>query len=80
VPSAYQPCGIVDGADGNPWFTATKVESNSTFTTVGRVTPRGAITMSMTSIATCGDITVGPDGNLWFTDYQGSALWRYNLK
>jgi streptogramin lyase len=59
---------IVDGQDGNLWFT-----DDGPVPAVGKITPAGQITEYSTGLqANNGshlvDITAGPDGNLWFTD------------
>ena len=65
--------GIARGADGNLWFTEQSVNGNA----IGRITPQGAITdFALPSITypdrttwpvTANDLTLGPDGNLWFS-------------
>ena len=55
--------GIAAGPDGNLWFT-TGTNDGDGDSMIGRITPRGWITV-LPSSAT--DIAAGPDGNLWFT-------------
>ena len=56
--------GITKGSDNNLWF------CENTGSRVGKITTAGVITEFpfpvSTSISTCGVITSGPDGNLWF--------------
>jgi len=50
---------------------------------IGRITPAGSITEFLIG-STCGypdgcgpiGITAGPDGNLWFTAFDGNSIWR----
>jgi streptogramin lyase/outer membrane protein assembly factor BamB len=71
------PEGIVAGPDGNLWFTETgntDYQRDFSFgpgTKIGRITPAGAITEYDTPTAGSGpyDITNGPDGALWFTEW-----------
>jgi streptogramin lyase len=79
-PNAY-PWDIVTGPDGNLWFT----ENNGG---IGRITLSGVVTeftQGLTAPATpaygfAGPIpnglTVGPDGNLWFTEQAGNRIGR----
>ncbi len=77
------PQGITTGPDGNLWFT----EYQSSFTDLGypnsiasskiaKITPAGVVTefpLPDPSGAPLG-ITVGPDGNLWFTESRGNRI------
>ena len=63
---ASQPISIIQGADGNFWFT---LQNSSQ---VARITPQGVITEFATPTnSNPFAITPGPDGNVWFT--EGSA-------
>src|SRR5262245_36210390 len=66
------PSGIVDGPDGNLWFT----EANAG--KIGRITPGGVVTEFL--IPTPGSsplsIVVGSDGNLWFTEVNAFQIGR----
>lgn len=65
------PEHIVEGPEGNLWFTASKGGVESSTPAIGRITPSGTVTTfstGLTSGSSPFDITVGPDGNLWFTD------------
>ena len=59
-----RPYTIVTGPDGNLWFT------ESTRSTIGRITPTGTFTEWHTDDDGTGPygITLGSDGNLWFID------------
>jgi streptogramin lyase len=68
--------GITTGPDGNLWFTGAKMTNTTTQTRyIGRITPNGSITEfllleahSQSDYIVSNSITVGPDGNLWFTE------------
>jgi len=61
IPSGSGAFDIVQGADGNFWFTL------SNGTQVGRITPKGQITTFRTpSLSNPAFMTLGPDGNVWF--------------
>jgi virginiamycin B lyase len=63
------PHGIVEGPDGNLWFTEQSASK------IGRVTPGGSFMEFPTPTAASSPmgITVGPDGNLWFTEASPSG-------
>ncbi len=76
------PCGIAGGADGNVWFT--EGEGNR----IGRISPSGAVSVFRgpspyvhheTSegfwYSRCG-ISPGPDGNMWFTEWEADRIGR----
>ena len=64
------PTQIVEGPDGNLWFTEQGSDK------IGRMTPTGTLTefpIPNSNVMPYG-ITNGPDGNLWFTNFPaGSA-------
>jgi streptogramin lyase len=75
------PAGIVAGPDGALWFT------EFAGSRIGRIDPNtGAVTEFPTGVppgtnpippgAGPGDITVGPDGALWFTQYRDGEVGR----
>ena len=82
LPEHSAPTGITAGPEGNLWFT----EGNS----IGRITPAGKVTefpVPPTEVpspppgpAITGSspyqITVGPDGNLWFTEWFADKIGR----
>lgn len=81
IPTPYSdPSRIVTGPDGNLWFTEQgAVGANGCCEPthpapgkIGRITPRGHITefTTPTPFSNPAGITVGPDGNLWFTEYS----------
>jgi virginiamycin B lyase len=55
-----RPFGITAAADGNLWF----AEANAG--RIGRITPSAPNTITEYTVP-AGDITEGPDGNLWYT-------------
>jgi streptogramin lyase len=81
--------GITEGPDGNIWFTETSANSQTLTSTVAiaRITPGGniqtfALPQAVENGASAGNITVGPDRNLWFpisyNDYD--AIGRITAK
>jgi streptogramin lyase len=67
--------GLTVGPDGNLWFTENSNSSSATGA-IGRITPSGAITafplpagdgLANALTVGLGGLTVGPDGDLWFT-------------
>jgi streptogramin lyase len=72
----HGPGGITAGPDGNLWFTGL------TLNAIGRITPRGTITVFPLPASTRfpysgpADITTGPDGNLWFTETYSDKIGR----
>ena len=65
--SAPSPYAVTRGLDGNVWFA-----SLSSPNTVGYVTPGGRVTTYSNGISGGPlDITAGPDGAFWFTEYKG---------
>ena len=73
----YQPGNITDGPDGALWFTEVHptAQNGSTAPTskIGRITPAGRVSeFPLSSNTYAGDITTGPDGNLWFTSERSS--------
>ena len=63
IPSGSQPMSIIQGPDGNFWFT---LQDSSQ---VARITPDGVITEFRTpTFSFPFDIAAGPDGNVWFSE------------
>ena len=75
------PLGIAAGPDGNLWFTefGCAICGPMVPAAIGRITPTGTVTEFSTGI-TAGSslqgIAAGPDGNLWFTEYDGNRIGR----
>jgi len=74
--SAY----ITAGPDSDVWFTENLTDPNTLAWTaaIGRITPQGqtkmfALPKKVENLASVGNITVGPDGNLWFPFSYNSA-------
>jgi streptogramin lyase len=65
--------GIAPAPDGSLWFTVYADPS-----AVARVTTSGAFTQFSTPTADAlpNQITLGPDGNLWFTEEKGNSIGR----
>lgn len=67
-----QPTAIVNGPDGNMWFTGPSTNSIDRITTAGVLTgftiPTGGSSPS--------GLTVGPDGALWFTESSVKKIGR----
>ncbi len=80
VPTAKSGLGgITAGPDGNLWFTEEGTIQNGKFiggNQIGRITPSGIITEFALPTANSGPtgITAGPDGNLWFTEFNGNKI------
>jgi virginiamycin B lyase len=60
---------LITGSDGNLWFVIEGIKPDySTFGKMGRMTPQGTLKVfSLGQFAVPGDLTIGPDHNLWFT-------------
>src|SRR6185437_13664603 len=65
------PDAIVNGPDGNLWFTVPR------FNIIGRITPAGVMTQfPLPSNGGPLDIVPGKDNNLWFTEPGTNAVGR----
>ncbi|HZU67725.1 MAG TPA: Virginiamycin B lyase [Ktedonobacteraceae bacterium] len=64
------PNSIVNGSDGNLWFTE--------YYQIGTITPTGTVTEYTIpkSDSLPDHITAGPDGNLWFAEYSGNKIGK----
>jgi virginiamycin B lyase len=76
--------GIALGPEGDPWFTAGggigRIEPSATEAEEFFVPPaREAIEEHKPVDLTLGGITVGPDGNLWFTEVQPTTTPAANI-
>lgn len=63
------PTSIVSGPDGNLWYVD---EDNN----LGRVTTTG--TIQLFSAPNAGELTVGPDNNLWVAEFNGGHIDVYS--
>jgi streptogramin lyase len=70
---ASLPNSIVQGSDGNLWFTE--------YYQIGQITPSGTLhEYPIPNSSSLPDvITAGPDGNLWFTEYTRNAIARISV-
>jgi virginiamycin B lyase len=66
---AGTPIDVIGGADGNIWYAGQG-------TTVGKVTPSGAATAFTSQGVDPFGLTVGPDGAVWFAEFQAAAVGR----
>jgi streptogramin lyase len=78
------PYNIVAGKDGNLWFIERlwfgAFDVSNEPSKIGRMTLAGEVTeytLSTPGVA-LDDIAVGPDGNLWFTEYNNGRIGRIN--
>jgi streptogramin lyase len=85
------PWGIATGPDGNLWFTESGSDTQVPRhiirpSQIGRITPGGSITEFplprngsdpvYDGLAMPQGITAGPDGNLWFAEWNGNRIGR----
>jgi virginiamycin B lyase len=80
--AASGPAGITTGPDGAVWFTEEQpgptAPGGSGGNRIGRITTSGAITEVPipTTSAQPAEITTGPDGAIWFTEFGKSQIGR----
>jgi len=65
------PTSIAAGLDGNLWYTVGFGARN-----IGRITPAGVITEFPIPGSNAANITLGSDGNLWFTEVSANKVGR----
>ena len=64
--------GIVEGPDGNMYFANPDTFAPNPTTGIGEISPSGSITLHTDPLIDGPqDVTVGGDGNIWFTDPTG---------
>lgn len=87
ISNPSQPAEIAAGPDGNLWFT--EPGGNR----IGRITPGGAVTEFSSGLTTGAPdpfngqpsranplgIAVGPDGNMWFTEFGTNRVGRITM-
>jgi virginiamycin B lyase len=66
---AGTPIDVIGGSDGNIWYAGQG-------TTVGRVTPSGTATAFTSKGVDPFGLTLGPDGAVWFAEFQANAVGR----
>jgi trehalose transport system substrate-binding protein len=76
-----EPEGITPGPDGNLWLVSYDVNDEDTpiHSRIGRITPDGKIIVVETpadKVAGPEDMTLGTDGNLWFTNTGNDTIGR----
>jgi streptogramin lyase len=65
--------GITVGRGENVWYTTSNGSSGS----IGRISPSGTFTtFTGTGTDFPHQITAGPDGNIWFTNYGNNTIGR----
>ncbi len=66
---------IVEGSNGNLWFTEQATNK------IGEISPSGAVTEFTVPTASSGPtgITSGPDGNIWFTEENAGKVGVFNI-
>ncbi|MEA2615682.1 MAG: virginiamycin lyase [Chloroflexota bacterium] len=75
VPGVLGVDKLVEGPDGNLWFTGTA--SGSLAEVVGQITPGGQATLHPLSTPSGFDgITAGPDGDIWFAESTALKVGR----
>jgi hypothetical protein len=80
LPGTYfNASALTTGPDGNLWFsnhTNAPVSSSAGSIAIGRITPTGGFTEYALSpkVNSTSTLTVGPDGNLWFSEQGGFAF------
>jgi streptogramin lyase/photosystem II stability/assembly factor-like uncharacterized protein len=81
LPDSMQPTSITAGppTDGNLWFT--EMDLSALTSKIGRITPDGTIKefplasfVEFEAPTSSQDITRGPDGNIWFTEYGSGKI------
>ncbi len=68
-----KPLTLVEGPDGNVWYT------DSTVTKIGKVTPSGEVEEFSPGLASVAlNITSGPESKLWFTEKTAKRIGSIN--
>lgn len=68
IPSGNFAESLIAGPDQSMWFSTTDA--------IGHVTMTGDVTEYPSASLTISDITAGPDGNVWFTDFGNDNVGR----
>jgi virginiamycin B lyase len=68
---------ITTGSDGNLWFSLMQYYGNGHIAGIARMTPAGAVTVfTDPNMEYLGNITEGPDGNIWAIGMNVNGLFR----
>ena len=66
---AGSPIDVIGGSDGNVWYAGQG-------TTVGKIAPDGTATAFTSKGVDPFGVTLGPDGAVWFAEFQANAVGR----
>jgi virginiamycin B lyase len=66
---AGSPIDLIGGSDGNVWYAGQG-------TTVGKIAPDGTATAFTSKGVDPFGVTLGPDGAVWFAEFQANAVGR----
>ncbi len=66
---AGTPIDVIGGSDGNVWYAGQG-------TTVGKIAPDGTATAFTSKGVDPFGVTLGPDGAVWFAEFQANAVGR----
>jgi virginiamycin B lyase len=69
---AGTPIDVIGGSDGNVWYAGQG-------TTVGKVAPDGTATAFTSKGVDPFGMTLGPDGAVWFAEFQANAVGRVGI-
>lgn len=77
---SYNPNFITKGPDGNV-YASECLNGSGQHMKIAKITPNGTVTEFSTNLTTdcLSGITSGPDGNIWFNDINGNAVFRMTL-
>jgi streptogramin lyase len=85
-PKSGDPGVMTVGPDGNLWFTEENYFSTTRGNRIGRISPQDpgdGSTIADFELpnpnSNPNDLTVGPDNNLWFTEYNGNRIGRITV-
>ncbi len=70
---------IITGPDSNLWFTFSDYNNYGNNIKIGRITPDGNFLNDLPipiNTSDVGDITKGPDGNVWFAEFSNNKIGK----